>query len=70
MKWCLIERLHRYVFDVIYDQKYKITIIDLVVLWFYNRVTIANHDWRYNLYLYSKSLNRYSNISRLTPKNK
>lgn len=62
MKPVLYEILHRYVFDNIYVQSHKTTIIDRIVLFFYNKYYRFN--WRYELHQYVKSIRRYSDYDR------
>ena len=62
MEPLLYEKLHRYVFDNIYVQKHKTTIVDRMVLFIYNRY--YQYNWRYELHLYAKYIRRYSDYDR------
>lgn len=62
MKPVLYEILHRYVFDNIYVQNHRNTILDEIVLFIYNK--LYKFNWRYELHQYIKSIHRYSNYDR------
>ena len=61
----IIEKIHRYVFDTIYVQKHKTTIVDLIVLFVYNKIDMRYPNWRYDLHTYAKSVKRYDSYNRI-----
>jgi hypothetical protein len=64
MKAVIHEKLHRYVFDKYYKQKYRIHGIDWIVLWFYHWLCEVNYNWRFDLHSQFRKYLRYSDYDR------
>ena len=58
----LIEQIHRYIFDNLYDQKHHFTLRDKIILSFYNQLTNYCNNWRFILHSYN--FKRYSDYDR------
>lgn len=66
MKYVLIERLHRYVFDVIFIRDRKTNLMDKAIIFIYFKLTRRFTNWRYEFGLYCKRAIRYDKFNRLT----
>lgn len=55
----LLERLHRFVFDVYYQQDYTIKKTDRIILWFYHLWCKIHKQWRQDLLRYFGKCDRY-----------